>query len=690
MKITTVILLCFFLLSSNLFAQYESPIMQQDYVYDAKEVSELIKSAAKTKQERIIAAFEKTTGTGLREAFSPYFADLYLGRNLDKVNQELQEILTTDDIEIQRKFRIDDHWCLVINQQFYHMYYNFGSKSKLFPGRLYPETEKALLEVLWERTKYRDDMYLTKKSTWWMIGSENHDLEAKVTNLIAAQIFMDEPDFKDRIYPDLGKGGGYRYWFHQMYGKTMDNGLHGRANEKDGNNYTAEDHYHAWVDYFDEYFKERIKKGFFLEVASPGYMGTTMSYLTDIYDLCNDEKLRHKAEDFLDVAWVEWAQEQLLGVRGGAKTRETQSTRWQGSMYRFARFYTGGDGEGNGHGIAQLMSDYNWKPIIWHIALDSEGRGEYAAISRKPGEEKPVMPRPLGTEFSLLCDTKSRLLHYSWITPDYIMGCQMDHPLALHSHSSVQDRWLGVTFKGDNGPRVFPTALKLDNNGEYTWDSKGYCRCVQDKNVMIVQQSRGFAQLSPDWFPEKSRLDLKYGVYFGKNLGRIVEKDGWIFVEHGDAYVAVRVLLGEYYEGWSILKDPASPGLTSEIFEESYEWSKNREMIYLKDKFSGMIFETSRRAHHSTLEDFMSDILKTSIELVKTVVPGFHTLTYESTTGTKFVFNLANNEIPTINGEYINYEPDMVFDSPFLKSKYNSGKVTIKYKDKRMTLDFVK
>tara|TARA_R110002050_G_scaffold161176_1_gene290743 strand:- start:12601 stop:14676 length:2076 start_codon:yes stop_codon:yes gene_type:complete len=670
--------------------QFKTPLLQSDYNYNSKDIPKFIKQTAKSKKDRVKIAFENATGEGLREAFCPYFADLYLGKNLDKTNEKLLEIFTTNDAGIQEIFRLNDTWCLAFKQIAYHMYYAFGAKSNRYPGRLYPETEKALLELLWKKAKYKNDIHLARESTWWMVGSENHDIVAKVSNLISSQIFMNEEDFKDRVYPDLGTGAGEEYWFHHMYGKERISGPHGRANNKDGKEYTAADHYKEWVQYFDEFFTERAKKGFFLEMASFGYMAVTVSYLTDIYDLCDDKKLKQKAEDFLDVVWADWAQEQLLGVRGGAKTREKDGTRWADAMYRFARFYSGGEGSSGTHFFAQLLSDYEWKPIIWKIALDRQGRDEFASTSRQPGEEEGMMPRPLGTERSMLCDTESRFVRYSWITPDYIMGCQMDYPLAIHSHLSIQNRWQGITFKGENGPRVFPTPLILDEEGEYKDYADGYTRCVQDENVMIVQQSRGFTVVNPDWYPMKSRANLEYGVYFGNEHDTIVEKEGWIFVENGGAFLAVKPVMGEYADGWTILKDNASPGLTSKIFDDSYSWNKDRSLIHLKDKYAGVIFESSRRTHHNTLEDFISDIMKNPITLEKTVVPGFHILKYKSTNGTNFYFNLANNEIPMVNGKSINYTPDMVFDSPYLKSKYNSGIVKISKGDEELVLDFNK
>ena len=679
---------CFLALALQVKGQYDSPLLQVDYTYDFDDVEQLIKSTAESKEKRIKLAFENTTGEGLRQAFCPLFANLYLGKDIEKTNQKLFDVFTTKDKLVREKYRLNDPWCLAFKQIAYHLYYSFGSKGSVFPGRLQAKTEEALLELLWEQTKYKNDIHIARESTWWMVGSENHDIVSKVSNLISAQIFMNEADYKDRIYPDLGSGAGEHYWFHHMYGEDRLPGPHGRANHKDGKQYNAKDHYDAWVKYFEVYFAERAKRGFFLEMASYSYMAVTVSYLTDIFDLIEDEHLSRSAESFLDLVWADWAQEQLNGVRGGAKTREKDGTRWEDSMYKFASFYTGGRGFSSTHFFAQLLSEYKWKPIIWHLALDREGRGDFASIRRQPGEEEGIMPRPLGTERSMLCDTESRFLRYSWITPDYILGCQMDHPLAIHSHLSIQNRWQGIIFKGEGGPRVFPTPMKFDKEGQLKPYGDGYTRCVQDENVLIVQQSRNFTVLNPDWYPSKSRANLEYGVHFGSKLDRIVEQEGWIFVEHGDAFLAVKPVMGEYAEGWTILKDEASPGYNSEIIEDSYEWNKDQSWIVLKDKFAGLIFEAARRQDHKSLEDFIDKILLNSIVLEKTVVPGFHVLRYTGLNGKEYYLNLANNEIPMVDGKRINYAPEMVFDSPFIRSKYKSGEVMLKSKEMEMVLDF--
>jgi hypothetical protein len=658
-------------------AEFENPLENQKFVYSEVSFQEYMQKAIETKPIRIRQAFEQVEGNGSRQSFRIYFADLWLGKDLDQVNEAMFHIFTTNDPDIQRRNGLDDYWHLSINQWLYHMYYAFGDKGTVSPGRLYPKTEKALLEVLWQRMKYKDDIHLARQSTWWMSGSENHDIVAKVSSLLTSQIFMNEPEYKDRVYPDLGHGGGYKFWFHSMYGDDADVGPKPRGNYKDGKNYTAADHYEAWVAFFHEFFEERAKKGFFLEVASPHYMDVSIPYLMDVYDLCDDSALTQKAEKFLDLVWADWAVDQLNGVRGGAKTRVKNGNNWADAMYNLVRFYFGGEGIARDRYFTQLLTSYKLKPIIWELALDREGLGEFAYVSRKPGEEENIWPRPLGTERTMLCDTEARFVRYSWITPDYIMGCQMDHPAAVHSHLSVQARWLGIIFKGENGPRIYPTDSV--NTRGWTYEH-ALCRAVQHENVMLVQQARRFSQVNPDWYPSKLMIGNEFGIYIGDKHDRLLEKDGWIFVEYGDAFAAVRV----------VTSNDKIPGLHGEVEKDNYEWSSDKKSIQFKNKYAGMIFETSRRIHHRKLEAFMDDVLDNPLVLDKTVVAGFNILRYRGCgeNAREMYFNLANEEISMIGGKRVDYTPDMLFDSPYLKSKYKSGVITISKDDKELVLDF--
>src|SRR5262249_25103274 len=141
----------------------------------------------------------------------------------------------------------------------------------------------------------------------------------------------------------------------------------------------------------------------------------------------------------------------------------------------------------------------------------------------------------------------SRLKRYSWITPDYILGTRMDHPLAVHSHLSFGSCWQGITFSPSTRAMVFPRAVDLEAEGGWQMAADVGMRSLQEGQVLITQQTRGgVALINPDWFP-RAVLDSKpFGVYFYPEIDRVEEENGWIFAQAGNAYVAVRVVKGVY------------------------------------------------------------------------------------------------------------------------------------------------
>lgn len=648
-------------------------------------ISNRMSLAEKSRKRRAKLEFKNWEINDHEKGLKRYLVKLYQGQDINEVNTELYNLLTTEDEKLRFETGLTDHWGLGTNQILYRLYFMFGSKGRVAPGRLSKKTESALLEELWNRTKLKNDIYLAQKSTWWLVGSENHDMVANVSNLLSSQIFMNEQKFSDKIYPDPGKGSGKGYWFYHMYGGAADSGPSGRANWKEeGQEYNASDHYAAWVDFMKQYLRQRIKKGFFLEVASPGYMRVTLSHLYDLYDYCNDDELQNLVGKFLDVAWTKWSQDAISGIRGGAKTR-ADYFRFNDAMRRFACFEFGGMIGGLGGNFwIPLITNYRLPKYVWKFALDRDYMGSYEYISRKPGEEQDIRPRPKGLERSMLCDTESRLLRYSWVTPDYIMGCQMDHPSAVHCHLSVASRWQGITFAGDDGCRVFPAEIEVGTDNKWSVGKHAYFRSLQDSNVMICQQNRRWTQANPIWYPAIKKHRIPVGVYFSKNLDKIEEEKNWIFVEENNAYLAVRKVKGEIdedYRSWSSRE---------EILENSYNWNKEQTMIRCDRKFNTFIFEAGRKKDYATMEKFKKSIFNNEIKLKRTVVPGWYIVIYKTGANNQkvYTFNAANNEIPKVNGEYFNYAPDVVFKSPYLNSDYNNGTVNINTGNKEISLEF--
>ena len=127
--------------------EFENPLEIRNFVYSETKVQEYMQKAADTKSIRVQQAFEQEfeqVGHNGKRTHNSSFAALCLGKELDQVNEALFEIFTSDDPEVNG---LDDYWSLTDNQWLYRLYYTFGSKGTVSPGRLYPKTEKALLHL---------------------------------------------------------------------------------------------------------------------------------------------------------------------------------------------------------------------------------------------------------------------------------------------------------------------------------------------------------------------------------------------------------------------------------------------------------------------------------------------------------------------------------------------------------------
>jgi len=669
-----------------------------------KRIDELMAQERDTRPARVRLAFEQGAESDFSGRDRQLFDMMWLGREVDDVNAELAEDCRSERADLAEgeadpsrkpKYGLYSLWR---TPRLITLYCWFGSKSKHMPGRLSPEAERSLLDLLWERTRHKNDIAVARKSTWWMAGSENHDLNTKACNLVTSLIFAEHPDFRDRVYPNLGYGDGIAYGESSYYGQDgAERHGGGRANWADGREYRPRDHYEAWLQYLNDYFTERAKRGFFLENGSPTYMKYTIGYILMVHNFCGNEALRMRTAMFLDLMWADWAQQQIAGLRGGPKTRHHKTAGGYDSMADLAEFYLGGVGKTSFNYTQQILSDYAWPRIVWELALDREGLGSFAYVSRGIGEEEATCPRPLGTERTMMGDTRSRFVKYCWVTPDYILGTQMDHPHALYNHLATAGRWQGLVTRYPDA-RLVTVALDPPDGateGNTAYDMEFVYHGLQHKQVLITQQRRRWTQSNPDWYPAKdAQYDRAFGLYLGPGWDRIEEKDGWILLENGDVYAAVRVVLLEAED------DPKAWAKGTDRFrgrvvlrDDCFAFSADRTIVRLTDRFSPIIIEAGRRADHATLEDFAEMIAHSRLEIYRTVVTrstGVVVVYRSAADGSEeMVFSAANtSDVPTVGGEHIDFEHPKVFDSPYIQSDYESGVVGIRKGPHRLDLDF--
>ena len=282
----------------------------------------------------------------------------------------------------------------------------------------------------------------------------------------------------------------------------------------------------------------------------------------------------------------------------------------------------------------------------------------------------------------------------------------MDHPAAFHTHTSAHGRYQGVQFNDGQISRI--ATDNIDAADDAKWKNNKSAgplfRSVQYKTVLISQQIPSVPQGHPQWFPGgygdrlKQEKLFDYGLIFHGDFDTIDEVNGWIFIQEGNGYAAIRVVddkepaTSAFSKNLTLRERFYDPLLqpNMELSYDTYQWNKDKTMLKFNYIWSPVIIETSDIDEYKTLADFKKDILDNELTLHKghVSVDGFYMLTYTSCKGDEYYFNASANEIPMVNGEYIDYSYPYTFHSPYVISKYNSGVVTISKDDQRSVLDF--
>ena len=150
-------------------------------------------------------------------------------------------------------------------------------------------------------------------------------------------------------------------------------------------------------------------------------------------------------------------------------------------------------------------------------------------------------------------------------------------------------------------------------------------------------------------------------IYFSTlGLAGRIERNGWVFTASNGAYAAVKCVGGTYK--W----DDATLKLCM-LFDNLY---------------SPFIIEVGQKADYASYTDFQDKILALPLAYDGKVV------THTSIYGDNMIFYTDRSGLPKINNQLIDLRPTNVFDSPYIKSAYNSGIVEISKNKRKLILDF--
>jgi len=525
----------------------------------------------------------------------------------------------------------------------------FGINGTERKGAIARKSEKVMLEYMvaflnhWSRLGLYD--LSLKHQTFAYPSTENHWWAEVVVCWGYLLALKDDPDFKDRILKD---------------GKSL------------------QEHYERTAEYMKHHMNQRARKGFLLEISSPSYFRRMHAMWYIILDLSPDKELRDLARNTLDLFWAFWAEEQVSGERGGGKVRSRGYSILDGServklpawIYfgtgqQDLPFIKGPEGSAQLHvQYTALFSGHLPDPVIYEILKDRKEAPPFSITQRRLGrEDKTVqlVPKADRHQPCLYNYEEADCLKYSWVTTGFVMGTVMrpPKPYGYWQRGTAQGWAHGLIIAGKAPAimpeRVIPITIHVDHrdilSDQYAVQSKGSFMTRKLPEVIARGQNNKLNQ---------------FGVFISKGLKPEYRGD-FVFIDSPTCWVAIRAV------GTRFLAD-------DQPLKEAH-----RELgdFYLpEDNLQPVIIEAAAPGDYGDFAEFKSRA--TQAKLLSE--GGAHT--YGSLSGDQFTM-FDDRRAPLINGKPIDYNPPMAYDSRYVKSEWDSGRVTISVGGTEKVLDFM-
>ena len=561
-----------------------------------------------------------------RSAMGYALACLYMNQRVDHADELIRAYCELNPIEPVADFAYYPH-------NLFHLY--------LLPRSHRLLTETARLGIVemarnWIYDRSRIDPAAgswnnASLGVWHISGSENHDANWNICNLLAAQILLHAaaPYGPDMMLTD------------------------GRP---------VEAHYRTWVEYWRENIRQRAREGFTCEIAHPSVYGMqTICLWYSIVDLADSADLRKAGRDCLDLFWAKIACEfePRTGIRSAwACTRgyvynwhETGSISWPRSLlYAYGWHDHDTIPTPLSFAVFPFASGYRPPEIVRAIARDTD-RGTYLGAARHfgMGGEWETSPDERWGVYHILFDENhgSSILRTLYYTPDYTLSALTFDSAKSYIELARQSRIMGVTFSN----RVDDRIMVYGFGGRHANDSlaKDYqvCSCTTNgvcgTGCVIVARDPG--------------ADPKDGIRLFMSKGEVWDnreenKGGWIFTKAGNAYCSVRI---------GVYTVEPSP------FELGY-------YLVLEDVWSPVVIQMGRVAdYQGGFEQFKEAVhgLSYAIDEDK--------LRYTSLAGDNYEYWSNSTKIPTINGKAVEINPVKTYDYPYLSMQHGSDLATVSY-----------
>lgn len=536
---------------------------------------------------------------------------LYLNQDVQTANDYINAWYT--------EFPVLDSATIEANADFkLHLFWRMYLHPDIHP-RLHADTRDHIEEMMWNWIRQRSRLADAQGTEWVYHGSENHDAMQKGSYLLCTQALMEagNPYGPDRMLAD---------------------------------GHTISEHAAGWNDYFLRYFRGRAREGINAEIASPIYAKYSVGVYYNIRDFAVSDALRNLAEQFITLYWADTASDWIsTGVRAGGQTRCYKDNYLRaGTSYSFHELLWGygwhsRSGTVRTDVLHPATSTYRVPDIITACATDTQ-RPNYLYTSRRWGRTSRTQGQD---NFVTFDNGDSSIRRDTWVTPDYAMGSLTFDMSKDYLQILDQNRAMGILFSSGVQHRVMVYGKGASDDNKSYADLSGVCR----EDFMVVQR-------------DKNANNSGNGtmIFVAQDLWDTrVETNGWLFLQAGGGYCAVR---------------PATGGYSAVLGQRGFD-------LELDDPWAPVLLQAGQSSKHASFQDFQDSVQENQISYANGI------LNYTSEAGDTFTVYSNSRTTPKVNGTTLDLNPAKTYDSPYLSMVHGADVATVKYPGfEDLVLDF--
>ena len=474
----------------------------------------------------------------------------------------------------------------------------YNSRSDHFPGRMSPEAEALFKERMITFLEWRSEVFETYiQQVWNLAGTENHHITfGPILWYLYLGHLAEDPAYASR---ELADGLTVTQWCER------------------------------WRAYTKEWLKGRALNGLFVEQGA-GYMKYSLPGFFALYSGAEDAEVRRLAGMFLDLFLIDEVQFSFGMERGASKSR-AGATPGTPIPHILKALYGEGVQFPGHYGLhGAVLSGYRPPPEMLLLRRQYQfPEKPVVIVNRRLGEK--------GDGVALTPD--SHILSYGYRTRHFLIGSALRAPDLQCSVLFDQHLVNHMIFASGDG--VYPDPVQ-GSGGRYVNPYHSF----QHETVFIFQKNKGA------YGTGLMRVYVKPGT-------KRVERNGWVFVDDGKAYCAIRALEGGGH------------------------WSEDGKHYLPKEDLNPILMQAGDVDLFGSFEGFMKAVEANTLTLdgekVEYAGPGQPRIEF---------FARATGKASRVNGEELNMMPDDVYWGPYMHRKAGESKVTLTVGPYRTVYDF--